>query len=112
MYAFPNELQTLEAASKLLALFRGGSGTRADYFHCGYVLHGFALKQIVGEPENPIVSAMSPTNSEELLEQVVLACKPEPTTASVAALPPGFWRMVWDLAKKIIDDLMNSRTLS
>lgn len=112
MYPYPNEMHTFQAASKLLALIRGEDGTRADYFHCGYVLEGFALKQIMGEPEGTLVAAKEPLNPEETLERVMAACDPNSEIASIVGLPPGFWRMVWDLAKKIIDELLSQPTRS
>jgi hypothetical protein len=108
MYAYPNKVQAFQAASNLLSLIRGGGGTRADYFHSGYVLSGFALKQIVGEPAEAQAASLSEMPTEEALERVVTVCNPDSHVASAAALPPGFWRMIWNIAKQIIDQLLNS----
>jgi hypothetical protein len=109
MYTYPNEMQTFEAASKLLTLFRGGTGARADLIHSGYVLSGFALKQIVGEPNAAQAAFFSEMTTEQALERVAAVCDPNPNVARAAALPPGFWRIVWEIAKQIIDQWLNAQ---
>lgn len=89
-YPYPNEMQTMEAASNLFSMLVGGQPRDLPcMIHCGYTLEGFGLSKGFPHDPHPIPMASCEDLEKSLAEDIKPLAETSEHTFGAVVLPWG-----------------------